>query len=802
MKYKKYTPYLCILFLVIGMVAIIMSKGYEFGSTTDWVNQHIVIPEYFRNRIYANKTLFLDYAPHLGAGTNIYAFSYYGLFRLDVLIGLLLPFVSMKDIVMYGMILNLILGGCFLYYFLTKINIRNNIALFCSILLILSSYFFHAHRQIMFVNYMPFLILAMMGCERALKGKSIALLSISIFLMITHSYYFSVAGILMLLIYYIHRMCYLEITNKKQNLLKMIIAITLAIGMAAILLLPTAYYMLSTSKDVASTNLSQIFTINLELNSLMYSSYGCGFTGIVLVLLMIAIKNEKYRNYSIFILVCLMSSFVCYLLNGTLYVRNKIYLIMNPFILYVIANILNDIWNKKEKPTWIMLGALVVYICIPDKNIWLLLDIPVAILLVILLFKYKKNILLLLALITPIIITYTINKTEEYPKMNKENISEEMVRMHTKERARYMNFINILENVNEVVTPLYNTSMYSSLSNKEYSHFFYDVMNNPICIQNRVALLNNSNILFQVFMGISYIKTRESKVPIGYETIYKKNNTIIVENKDVLPIIYTTNNLLDIRNFNQLNDAEKMEALLTMGIVEKGKDTFHSMIKQEEIPKIIKKYENINIKNNKLEKLEIPLNKDYKGQILMIDFEVKSNDEKEVVVQINDISNKLSRKSAAYPNHNHHFTYVLSQNDSLTSLNIELGKGEYTISNVKMQSIPYKQIQKRNKEVNEVKRVTQTDTTFKGRVDVQEDSYLITSIPYEKGFTLYIDKKKQKIEKVNTAFIGCPIEKGKHTIEIIFEAPYKKIGILVSIVSILCLIGVIYYEKRKLERNH
>ena len=76
----------------------------------------------------------------------------------------------------------------------------------------------------------------------------------------------------------------------------------------------------------------------------------------------------------------------------------------------------------------------------------------------------------------------------------------------------------------------------------------------------------------------------------------------------------------------------------------------------------------------------------------------------------------------------------------------------------------------------------------------------MTSIPYEKGFTLLIDGKETKIEMVNTAFIGSFIKKGNHTIELSFEAPYKNISMIISLLSIFCLIGVIYYEKRRPNR--
>ena len=50
-----------------------------FGSSKDWVNQHILFPEYFRQLFYSTGKLIPNLALNLGAGENIFNFAYYGL---------------------------------------------------------------------------------------------------------------------------------------------------------------------------------------------------------------------------------------------------------------------------------------------------------------------------------------------------------------------------------------------------------------------------------------------------------------------------------------------------------------------------------------------------------------------------------------------------------------------------------------------------------------------------------------------------------------------------------------------------
>ena len=87
-----------------------------------------------------------------------------------------------------------------------------------------------------------------------------------------------------------------------------------------------------------------------------------------------------------------------------------------------------------------------------------------------------------------------------------------------------------------------------------------------------------------------------------------------------------------------------------------------------------------------------------------------------------------------------------------------------------------------------------------------KDGYMITSIPYEDSFTVKIDGKKRNYEKVNTAFLGLPLEKGNHEVEIVYHAPGAAIGKMVTGVGLCCfgcLLFVQFRNKKKtLFANH
>ena len=77
-----------------------------------------------------------------------------------------------------------------------------------------------------------------------------------------------------------------------------------------------------------------------------------------------------------------------------------------------------------------------------------------------------------------------------------------------------------------------------------------------------------------------------------------------------------------------------------------------------------------------------------------------------------------------------------------------------------------------------------------GDIDVKNNGYFITIIPYDENFEISVDGKSVKVQKVNTAFLGCKIEKGKHEVEIVFHAPGMAAGKIMSILGILMFVCV------------
>lgn len=795
MKIKKFLPYLFLTLITITLALLIIPNNHLFGSNTDWLEQHIILGDYLREAMLKNKSMFLDFALELGAGQNIYNISYYGLFRFDVLIGCLLKNVLMKDIVISYLFLNLIMSVNLMYYWLKSKKIDFWLCMVGSILLLCSSLLFQSHRQIMFVDYMAWLILGLLGVDRYLKNKKSWLLIISVVGIIVNSYFFAIAAILVLFSYY----CFEIIKERKitfKEILQFSWPIIIAILICAVLLLPSAYVMLENHQSGKGTiNLLSLLLPSFDFSALLYDPYGCGLTYLCWVGLVLSLRLKETRKLSIYLLILIFIPIFRFGLNGFLYPRAKILIPFIPLIIYVVVTTLKQYKQLNKKIDYLMLIFLAFPIFFLIKKPLIIFDIVSCLIVISLYLKFNHQVLSLL-MIPPLVISYLNNQKEDYVKNKTYQQVMALKEYQGDSNYRFDYFDHALDSVNLVNNNL-RSSLYSSISNRLYSQFYYDVMKNPISIKNRVACLSNSNIFFQGLLGVKTIYS-QNIVPIGYQKIDHN----LYQNNHVLPLVYATNDTYSKKSFDQLSFPNTLDTIYNNVIVENGNDDYQSKIISKQLDvsvnqqssnlQIMKINDGYRINTNKTGNLKLDLNQPLNNQILIIEFDlqkVKYLKTLDTSITINGIKNKLSSLQAAYPNNNNHFTYIISQNEPLKQLDIKFSHGRYDLKKIKTYTLDYEVIKNRNQQITPLNsQSNQKDALIKGDIEVKEDGYLVTSLPYQHGFTVLIDGQKVNTECVNTAFLGAKIKKGKHTIEIKFKAPMKDVGLLLSGLGIVLLI--------------
>lgn len=90
---------------------------------------------------------------------------------------------------------------------------------------------------------------------------------------------------------------------------------------------------------------------------------------------------------------------------------------------------------------------------------------------------------------------------------------------------------------------------------------------------------------------------------------------------------------------------------------------------------------------------------------------------------------------------------------------------------------------------------------IKGTVTADETSILYSSIPYDEGWSVYIDGEKQSTFEIADSQLGVMIKAGEHTVEYSYRPKGALIGAGISVASVLGLGICIFIKKRKAKKE-
>lgn len=818
-----------LLFLIL--VNLLTNGSYLFGSQIDWSNQHTIIPDIFRSLFYSTKDLLPDFILNIGNGQNIYNLAYYGFLSPITIISYLLPTVDMNTYITISTILTTIISTILLYTFLRKQKFTSEVSLISSVLFITSSCVsFHTHRHVMFINYLPFLILGLFGVDKKLTSNKGWLLTLSVFLMIMTSFYFSVGGILTLIIYgyykYLRSIKKVTLKSLLPVSVSLLTPVIIGIFLSGILTIPT-FMTLITNRETTNTiiTLKDLFNINTPSNYL-YSSYGIGLTAILIPAIISFFKRKKENIFLIITLIVLgVLPLSNYVLNGFMYIDSKSLIPLIPLYIYIIATFIKDILDKKiNYKILIPLTILIsLFIILSKYQTKIFIIEMIIILTTIFLYEItnKKNIITIPLIILSFATCYQINN-QEYFVLKKSyehqtSTAKELIDLITtndKTIYRISNNYESKDNVNNIYSNIkYNTStIYSSVSNKDNKEVYYNTLKNNNPSRNNMLITSSENIFSLMLMNNKYLISRSTELH-GYEKVYETDEGIrIYKNENVLPIAFATSNIMSYEEFTKLNNAEANEALLNVIVADtKSNHDFVTNITKTNIElkdifndfnPTIKEANSITFKIDKEQKVEYKLPKKYRNKILFISFKMNKNNNCKIgdqIIKINNIENKLTCSSWKYHNNNNEFNYVLSEKN-LNTLYISLNKGTYNLKDLQISYMDPAHIENINSKIDifDIDEQNTKGDFITGAIDVTKDGYFIASIPYDQGFTIKVDGQQIPYERVDNGFLGFKITKGTHDIEIEYNSPYKKLGIAITLVGLImyALVTILEYKRK------
>lgn len=858
-QWKQLLPYILLALLSVGACWLFAGRYGIFGAKVDWISQHSVIPELFRQQFYDTGNFFPDFTLQAGGGQNIYNFAYYGLYSPAILLSYLFPFVSMSDYIMAVSVGSLALSVMLLHYWLGRRGFNQKIRFGVSLLFLLAGpMIVQSYSQIMFVNYMPWLLLSFLGADRYLdfvktireeaklhpvrEGvRAHTILIIGVWGMILTSFYFSIGGMLALAVYGLCR--YIKMEEKAEGVAKVtvwrdfikaaagyVFSMGISVLLSGILLVPTAYSLIQGNHIQSGYTWKDLLFPKMPVEELFYQPYGVGLTTLLLTVLLTGLFYRKWqeRLLSQISLALLVIPAFAWILNGGLYIRGKVWIPFLPLFCYMIAIYIKKqtekqvnvkisaaaylvtllfVWHADTKYSFILraegIALLVFYlafcylaVCRKKKGqeLWLLVP-SVCFLAVFLTVCMPNKTRVLEPEFYKTVTNRSYSRLEQKieKKMTKANGDSGMYRIEEVGNSRFK-----AADLNRIRgRKQYLSSIYSSAYSTEYQNFRKDTFGVEQPFRNLMMQSVSENPEFRSLMGVRYILS-EKNVP-GYRKIMQDGKVAVYENKEVLPMAYVTDQTISDSEYDSLkypyNQTIFEKAVVVQGEKEKSikpEENKDNRIQEADI-KCLKKLSisgnSWKIRTGKQTQKEMSVGcKAKEGDILYIRFRVKNHRcGKDVAAWLNGVRNKLTAKTHIYYNGNTMFTYAVALNKGEEKAKLLLDSGDYDVKNVEAYMGQTKQTFSYYTFQTDWKRTK--GNWIEGTVKGVADGYFVTSVPYDKGFTVKVDGHTVKTEKVNKAFLGFRIGVGTHHVKITYHAPGKRAGMLVSFAGIILFAG-------------
>lgn len=768
---KKWLCPLLLVILFIILTAAVVPEGCIYGSNTDWLSQHATLAESIRNACLEQYTLLPSWLS-LGGGSNGYQFAYYGFLRPDILIGCLFPQISMTAILIWYMLAVFLVSVLLCYVWLRSEEMGCALSFMGSVLFMTAGCLFHMHRQVMFVNYLPFLLLAFI-CVRKRRFKWLPLCMLMICL---SSFYFAISAFAAIGWYWMRT----EGTAfwKTSFLRRYIPSSLLAAGMAAALLIPTGLILLEHKRAGNAPGLLELFFPNPAMNNLLFNEYGMGLTFVCLYSILAGLRIKKMRSDSVLFLLFGLFGVCSWILNAALYARPKILIPFMPLVVLHCMRFLRlqmDEGNTCRPPLAPFLFMIPVgLLWFSQKQYpWIIADVLI-LLSAALLIRWRRRgqrthcgrsvpaaeraerttagrraphsaaaiaAVTVLLLAAPIGLYITTASTEDWVARSEAETGftkEELSRVDMNPLYHFDSLTSPLVSGNEYTPGVTRSTMYSSVTNPDYSGLYYDTLMTPIRINNRIAMLTSDDPFMLTLLGARYVETTADNIPAGYSEILRSGENVLAENENVLPAAYFTEDTVSQEWFDTLGAYEKLDVITQKTVVDdpsaeeipthgsfpadqadgsfpedqadKGFPADQTDAGQEEgadvsagdnmrlwepefvLPgsslsaglEITRTGDGWEITADKECTLNVDIADPSPGDIVLMQFHVENLTHSAVVIDINGIRNKLSGTFAPYPNGNRDFHYQFSadSDSGVDRLEITFSKGHYKLSGV------------------------------------------------------------------------------------------------------------------------
>ena len=321
--------------------------------------------------------------------------------------------------------------------------------------------------------------------------------------------------------------------------------------------------------------------------------------------------------------------------------------------------------------------------------------------------------------------------------------------------------------------------------------------------------------------SVKYYVNYEKDAPFGFYKIDEKTidgeKVYLYQNGCYLPLGVTYSSYMTREQYNQLNPVEREQALLTSSVVDEKIDGIrnnHKVTGVKITPISVRDKKKIKVSNFKF--------KSRKGAVVEYEFDGEPDSQTYIVFKnIHSKDPDIDRNAVEYKgihrdgrmrvigdfagNYFHKDGSVLNLGYSKSpQKKIQLSfrkKRRYTFDGAYAVSVPISNYLEciNNLRKNTLENIRIESNYITGTIQADQDEILQISVPYSKGYTVYIDGKKTDSFSSGVAYLGVKVAKGNHSVEIRYRTPWLLPGLIITVIGTVLFVGylILCYKKKQ-----
>lgn len=825
------------------MIGVYLSQGIYWNSDTspllgDGFHQYVIFDIALRNILHGNGSLFYTFTS--GLGLNFYALSSYYLGSFLSPLVYFFNLTNMPDAVYLTTLLKFGLIGLSTYFSLNKLfqSIPKPLKLALSTSYALMSFTVSQLEIKTWLDVFILIPLIITGLQLLITEKKFLLYFTSLSILFIQNYYFGYMTALFLIFWYLCQISW-DFKTQKSSVLDFIVISFLA-GMASLILtLPTLFDLQTHGEkltEVTKFQTESSWYLDLFakqfIGSFDTTKYGAipmifvGLLPFILTILFFTLKTIKFHVkliYAIFFAFLIASFYIEALdlfwqgMHTPNMFLHRYAWIFSTLLIYTAAEVLKrlkeiKVWNFLVSLFLVVTGFLATiylkshYSFLTDLNILLTLEFLVvySLLLLVVIKKFISVNLFAILISLFIMVEMNLNASSQMDGIAKE--------WGFASRSAYNRDIPAMESFSTYIGNQFTrTEKLETQTGNDSMKFNYNGISQFSSVRNRSASstldklgfkssgtnLNlryaNNSILADSLFGIQYNISENPIDKYGFQDIYQKDNLTLYENQYSLPIAFASQSVYNDVKFNEHtldNQASFLNQLANVNF-----DYFSPIPydKTENTDDLISVTSSSNEDAAIQYQFEVPENSQVYLSFTNLHF---SNDKQKKV----DILVNGEKKTFTTDNAFSFFNLGYAKEKKTFNIHVSFPGN----SQVSFESPTFYRLdtQTLTEAIQKIKEQPVTVSTSKNKVfatyDVQQDTSILFTIPYDKGWSAYQDSKKIEIKQAQTGFMKVDVPKGKGTITLSFIPNGFITGAICSFTSLL-LFGI-YNYRRKLSK--